>query len=117
MRLHELESELRAGKKVRRKSWSMGQAVGCQTIGKPPLASCLSYFDANGRVVIGDYAAGMGDLFANDWEPVTPPDPCDAAWEKARRLARSYAGSDILEYDEKTRAIFDLGFTAGREAK
>lgn len=68
MRLHELEDELRAGKRVRRKGWDRVHAI---------------VYDGGIRVCnsIGDYTAPLlTTLFADDWELV--PDPCEEAFEE-----------------------------------
>jgi hypothetical protein len=78
MKIHELEDALKGGRRIRRVSWPKQMYLFHSDPG--------SDFGRLVRNVIDDaiepYSAGMGDLFAYDWEVI--PNACDEAYKAWR---------------------------------
>jgi hypothetical protein len=89
MRLYELEAELRAGRKVRRKGWQ------CPS-------SCV-HLETNLR---------YEDAVATDWELVPEPDPCEEAWERDTDGIAFFAYTDEQCSASQSKRWFRRGWQA-----
>lgn len=98
MQLHELETELRAGRKVKRGQWREGWLM----------LDDGATLDQDGD----ECSVGLDESLADDWELVPETDECDGAFERILGLGKFATTASA----EQTRNVAKAWFRSGWEA-